>query len=209
MFSRHALLALSLVAVSAAARVGSADALPGPSRSGAPAPKVVRLEAPVLPDLSRKDPTLVAYSPSTQVYETTFVNIHTRDVLPVVAGSPVAPALLSEFLRCRVTGHTTDMAAEPLAVARTIARRFDADRVEVVSGYRSAKFNEMLRKKGHQVATRSRHILGHALDFSVPGVDARTLARAAAEIHQGGIGTYMHSGFIHVDIGPDRRWHGR
>ncbi|MBW2465381.1 MAG: hypothetical protein JRH11_27285, partial [Deltaproteobacteria bacterium] len=127
--SRHALLALSLVAVSAAARVGSADALPGPGRSGAPsladpAPKVVRLEEPALPDLSRKDPTLVAYAPSTRVYEATLVNLHTRDVLPVVAGNPVPPALLSDFLRCRVTGHTTDMAAQPLAVARTIARRF-------------------------------------------------------------------------------------
>jgi uncharacterized protein YcbK (DUF882 family) len=79
----------------------------------------------------------------------------------------------------------------------------------VVSGYRSPKFNEALRKKGRQVASRSHHTLGEALDFRLPDVEAEALAAAAEEIHVGGLGTYASSGFVHVDVGRDRRWGGR
>ena len=39
-----------------------------------------------------------------------------------------------------------------VGVALDAAAHFGAPRLEIVSGYRSEKFNELWRKKGHQVA---------------------------------------------------------
>ena len=49
------------------------------------------------------------------------------------------------------------------------ARHFDAERVEIISGYRHPKYNLMLRKKGHQVAAGSYHTKAKAVDFRIPG----------------------------------------
>lgn len=146
----------------------------------------------------------------TRHFGPTFVNLHTHEVLPARLGpDPFDDAAVSRFLRCRVTHDMRSMARPPLDVALALAERFDASRVMVVSGYRSVRFNELLRKKGHEVAARSRHTLGQALDFRLQGVSAVEMAAAAEEIHSGGVGTYPISGFIHVDVGPDRRWRGR
>ena len=93
--------------------------------------------------------------------------------------------------------------------AIALADRFGSERIEVVSGYRSPKLNESLRKKGHQVASESQHTHGAALDFRVVGVPAEALAQAAGELHVGGIGTYRESDFVHLDTGRPRRWSGR
>ena len=39
-----------------------------------------------------------------------------------------------------------------IATLRDAARHFAARRIDIVSGYRSPKYNLMLRKKGHEVA---------------------------------------------------------
>jgi uncharacterized protein YcbK (DUF882 family) len=145
--------------------------------------------------------------PLTVRYAVTLQHVHTRELLPVAARIP--EERLATFLRCRATGHTHPMAREPVAVAVAMAARFGVSRVDVVSGYRSPKFNERLRKKGHEVASDSQHLRGSALDFALPGVPAAVLARAVADVHVGGIGTYRQSGFVHVDTGRARRWQGR
>lgn len=145
-------------------------------------------------------------APFTLRYVTTFFHVHTRDLLP--ATNVVAAEELEQFLRCRATARTNVMAEMPLVIATQMARRFSAKRVLVLSGFRSAKFNESLRKKGRQVASRSQHVLGNALDFKLPGVSPRQLAAAVAEVHHGGIGIYRDTGFVHVDVGPVRSWNG-
>lgn len=152
------------------------------------------------------EPDLPA-GPLTVRYAITFQHLHTRELLPVALRVPVER--LDTFLRCRATGHTRRMAPEPFDVAVKMGARFGASRVEVVSGYRSVKLNERLRKKGHEVASDSQHTHGTALDFALPGVPAVELARAVGAVHAGGIGTYRQSGFVHVDIGRPRRWTGR
>ena len=64
---------------------------------------------------------------------------------------------------------------EELRVNHKFARKFDAERVNVVSGFRSPKYNLVLQKKGRNVARRSQHMEGHAVDFRIPGVSIRTL----------------------------------
>ena len=206
---RHLALCLAVVGVSAGAR---AVATPEPGSTCAPAVKVPPLKhLPDVLDASRKSHRAAAPldAPATTTYNVTFLNLHTLELLPVGATGALDGERLSHFLRCRVTGSTREMAARPAEVARDMALRFETDRVEVISGFRSEKFNELLRKKGRGVAARSRHMVGQALDFRVPGVEAQRLASAVAETYRGGVGTYRESDFVHVDVGPDRRWRGR
>jgi uncharacterized protein YcbK (DUF882 family) len=45
-----------------------------------------------------------------------------------------------------------------------------------------------------------------AIDIRVPGVSTRDLQSAALALHRGGVGYYGRSQFVHVDVGPVRRW---
>lgn len=161
------------------------------------------------PDDSRKDRQRTGTPPTTERYDVTFWNIHTRQLLPVATDRPPTPAALSRFLRCRVTGAETSMSPIPFAIATALARREGRPRVHVVSGYRSPKFNAQLRKKGREVAESSYHMHGHALDFRIPGVPTRQLTTQLEATHEGGVGRYSESNFVHVDDGPRRRWRGR
>ncbi len=123
--------------------------------------------------------------------------------------APLPPAeQVDRFLRCHFTNQATDMRKELIATLRDAGRHFAARRIDIVSGYRSPKYNLMLRKKGHEVAKDSQHTQGHAVDFRIPGVDVRDLESWAVGRRKGGVGLYLESKFIHVDVGPFRRWNG-
>jgi uncharacterized protein YcbK (DUF882 family) len=77
---------------------------------------------------------------------------------------------------------------------------------QIVSGYRSAKTNALMRLKSHEVAEHSQHILGKAVDIGLEGVELDRLHRAALSLRAGGVGYYPKSGFVHVDVGPIRQW---
>lgn len=172
--------------------------------AAAPAPARARAAAP-----SRKWASALLAAPLLERYTVMLRHVHTREVLPVPVDGISAGPELDHFLRCRVTGEEAPMRSEPLSVAVAMAIQHQADEIYVVSGYRSRRFNEMLRKKGHQVARGSQHPLGNAVDFRIPGVPAARLAREIAKVHDGGVGVYRRSGFVHVDTGPKREWRGR
>lgn len=77
---------------------------------------------------------------------------------------------------------------------------------QVISGYRSPATNAALRKKSTGVAKHSFHMQGKAIDIRLPGCDLKQLQRAALDLKAGGVGYYATSDFIHVDVGPVRRW---
>ncbi len=77
---------------------------------------------------------------------------------------------------------------------------------EVISGYRSPKTNEMLRKASGGVAKHSMHLQGKAIDIRVPGRDLKQVHRAALALKGGGVGLYTQSDFVHVDTGRVRSW---
>jgi uncharacterized protein YcbK (DUF882 family) len=115
----------------------------------------------------------------------------------------------------RVTGARHALDPELLGLLRAVAGNHPGCRIELVSGYRSPKLNEMLRKKGHHVASHSQHSLGHACDFRVvpPGQDAPLDPRMVeSEIRalgwQGGVGVYPTPAdwFVHADVGANRSW---
>ncbi|MGI9405942.1 MAG: DUF882 domain-containing protein [Hyphomicrobiaceae bacterium] len=80
--------------------------------------------------------------------------------------------------------------------------------VHLISGFRSRKTNNKLRKKRGGQARNSRHILGKAADIHFPDVPVRKLRYSALVRERGGVGYYPTSAlpFIHVDTGRVRHW---
>ena len=80
--------------------------------------------------------------------------------------------------------------------------------VWVVCGYRSPETNAMLRHRSRGVARFSQHMLGHAMDFYIPGVPLDQLRAAGLRLQRGGVGFYPTSGspFVHLDTGSIRHW---
>jgi hypothetical protein len=135
---------------------------------------------------------------------------------PTIATTP-APAVLppkppqdeiNRFLRCHYTNEQTNMTSTLERFPIAAALYFGVDAVHIVSGFRHPKYNLMLRKKGHQVARESEHTRGNAIDFRLVGVTTRALHYWAVRQRRGGVGRYMESQFVHMDIGPLRYWNG-
>jgi uncharacterized protein YcbK (DUF882 family) len=80
--------------------------------------------------------------------------------------------------------------------------------VWVVCGYRSPETNAMLRRRSNGVARFSQHMLGHAMDFYIPGVPLEQLRVIGLRLQRGGVGFYPTSGspFVHMDTGGVRHW---
>ncbi len=80
--------------------------------------------------------------------------------------------------------------------------------INLISGYRSAKTNTMLRRTRGGQARASRHILGKAADVQFPDIPVRQLRYAALIRERGGVGYYPTSTtpFVHVDTGRVRAW---
>jgi uncharacterized protein YcbK (DUF882 family) len=79
----------------------------------------------------------------------------------------------------------------------------------ITSAYRSQKTNSMLRRKSKNVAKYSLHIKGAAIDFTVDKyarVQLNSLIKVARKYHNGGVGYYPRSNFIHIDAGNKRYW---
>jgi uncharacterized protein YcbK (DUF882 family) len=81
-----------------------------------------------------------------------------------------------------------------------------ARQLEVLSGFRTAATNRLLRDEGRHAAAHSEHLLGKAADIRINGVRLKHLRRAALSLNAGGVGTYWRDGFVHVDVGPVRHW---
>jgi uncharacterized protein YcbK (DUF882 family) len=136
-------------------------------------------------------------------------NLHTHEVMPL-EGPGVSDAARDRFLRCWFTQE------EPAAVPRVLidrilaaAHTFESRQVRIISGFRHPKYNTMLRKKGREVAKKSQHTQGHAVDFNLAGVGVSELYPWLLRTHDGGVGVYRGSGFVHIDTGRKRTWKGR
>lgn len=77
---------------------------------------------------------------------------------------------------------------------------------QIISGYRSPATNAQLRKHSSGVAKKSLHMQGKAIDIRVEGIDSRIIRNAALDLHQGGVGYYQRSNFVHLDTGRVRHW---
>jgi uncharacterized protein YcbK (DUF882 family) len=83
---------------------------------------------------------------------------------------------------------------------------FEADCIELISGYRSPTFNETLAKGSRDVAFESMHVRGRAADIHIDEVTEETLAEYVRSLEVGGVGYYPAHDFVHIDIGKVRNW---
>jgi uncharacterized protein YcbK (DUF882 family) len=88
----------------------------------------------------------------------------------------------------------------------------DLDRMDLISGYRSAATNAMLQNTRGGQASNSQHIYGRAMDIRAGGVRLSVLHKAACAVARaegfGGVGYYpkQTSNFVHIDVASLRFW---
>ncbi|WP_166142624.1 DUF882 domain-containing protein [Methylosinus sp. RM1] len=80
--------------------------------------------------------------------------------------------------------------------------------VHVVSAYRSPETNSMLRRRSRAVAKHSQHMLGKAMDTTMPGMSMEQIREIGMRMQRGGVGYYPTAGtpFVHLDVGGVRSW---
>jgi uncharacterized protein YcbK (DUF882 family) len=116
---------------------------------------------------------------------------------------------LNWFLRDWRRGKETRMDPQLIDLLWEVQRETGSkEPVHVVCGYRSPETNAMLRRRSRGVARLSQHILGHAVDFYIPGVPLEELRIIGLRLQRGGVGFYPTSGspFVHMDTGGVRMW---
>ncbi len=80
------------------------------------------------------------------------------------------------------------------------------DRVQIYSAYRSPETNAMLRRRSKAVAEHSQHMLGKAMDTTMPGFPMDRVRDAGMKLQHGGVGWYPSANFVHLDVGGVRSW---
>lgn len=131
------------------------------------------------------------------------------DMIYWIDGDYVGPALdeVNHFMRDwrqnevrRIDTRTIDIMAAAHNLLET------SEPYTLLSGYRSAATNAMLRSRSRGVARHSRHMTGEAADLRINSRSVSQIARAAAACNAGGVGRYSGSNFVHMDCGPVRTW---
>ena len=141
-------------------------------------------------------------------------NIHTQEKLEAVYFEkgeyvPDAVQALDKVLRDYRTGDVYSMHPELFDTLADLAQKTQTKaHFQVISGYRSPKTNAMLHERSGQVAKRSLHMDGKAIDIYLEDVALDRVRAAALDLGRGGVGYYPTSNFVHVDVGPVRRWVG-
>jgi len=118
---------------------------------------------------------------------------------------------LNHFLRDWRSQDQTVMDRHLFDIIWEVYRDVDAKQpIQIISAYRSPATNAMLRhRSAHSgVARFSQHMLGHAMDFYIPGVPLEQIRFAGLRLQRGGVGFYPTSGspFVHLDTGNIRHW---
>jgi uncharacterized protein YcbK (DUF882 family) len=118
---------------------------------------------------------------------------------------------LNHYLRDWRTQDETVMDRHLFDILWEVYRDVDGKQpIQIISSYRSPATNAMLRHRSANsgVARFSQHMLGHAMDFYIPGVPLEQIRFAGLRLQRGGVGFYPTSGspFVHLDTGSIRHW---
>lgn len=150
---------------------------------------------------------------SASVYELRLFETHRDRTIDIVyrRGDTYIPSALDKldyFLRDHMNGHTHEMDPHLFDLLHALLVKLDRPKavIDVICGYRTPATNAYLRAHTDGVALHSLHMKGEAIDIRIPGVSLAKLRHAALSLHQGGVGYYPESDFIHVDVGRVRQW---
>lgn len=143
-----------------------------------------------------------------------FYNIHTEETVRITYKKdgeylPAGMKRINHIMRDWRRDEPTEMDPELIDLIWELHTELGSQKpIHLISGYRSRKTNEKLRKAGGGQARNSRHILGKAADIHFPDVSVKKLRNSALVREAGGVGYYPGSGipFVHVDTGRVRHW---
>ena len=162
--------------------------------------------------MSEMTPLDLVSNPHEQFHLRMF-HLHTHESIDVTyrVGNhyvPSALAMLDHFLRDHRTGDVANYDPHEFDVLNQVMRKLHRPNgvIDIVCGYRSPWSNNYLRDTTRGVAEHSQHMEAKAIDIRVPGVSTRRLDHTALSLEDGGVGYYPHSKFVHVDVGPVRKW---
>lgn len=153
-----------------------------------------------------------AWARATECRSLSFVHTHTGETLTCAyyrAGgyAPSQLARVNDFLRDFRTGEVHPIDPGVLDILFSLKSRAGCDEpFHVISGYRSAQTNAMLRRRSTGVAAHSLHTRGQAIDVRLPGIPTQRLHELALALRRGGVGYYPKSDFVHLDTGRVRFW---
>lgn len=119
---------------------------------------------------------------------------------------PKALRQIDRILRDWRTGEVVRMDRRLIDILSATQYLLGGRTLTVISGYRSRRTNDALRRRSSGVAKNSYHCKGMACDIRVEGVSVAEIERAGRRIGCGGVGIYTRSNFVHIDSGPVRSW---
>jgi uncharacterized protein YcbK (DUF882 family) len=142
-------------------------------------------------------------------------HLHTGEDIDVVyrIGDTYLPegmAKLNHFLRDHRTQTESQYDPKEFDLLHSLMTKLGRPNgeIDIVCGYRTPWSNNLLRTRSSNsgVAEHSQHMQAKAIDIRVPGVATTKLRDTALSLHEGGVGYYPVSRFVHVDVGPVREW---
>ena len=135
----------------------------------------------------------------------------TIDTIYWIEGEYINPALseISYFMRDWRRDEVIDYDRRNIDILSASHRLLETtEPFTLLSGYRSAQTNAMLRRGNRSVASNSFHIKGMAADVRLKSRSVAQLTAAGKACKSGGVGKYNGSNFVHMDSGPIRSWRG-
>lgn len=141
-----------------------------------------------------------------------FHNLHTDERLRVSYWQNgkydrAACTKIDHILRDHYSGDIYPMDLRLFDLLHDVQNKLGYDgNIEIISGYRSPHTNMILARNSDGVAKHSYHTKGMAIDVRMQGVSLPKLHHTVLNMHRGGVGYYPDSEFVHMDVGPIRRW---
>jgi len=113
---------------------------------------------------------------------------------------------VEQAMRSRGDGKTHKIDIGLIELMDHLQDHFEAETIEVISGYRSPAYNKTLRMNGRGAASESLHMQGTAVDLHIDEVSEEALFDYVKKLGLGGAGLYPRYAFVHADVGPRRTW---
>jgi uncharacterized protein YcbK (DUF882 family) len=136
---------------------------------------------------------------------------HTKDYVEATYRTggkydPEAIKAIEYAMRSRGDDKTHEIDIGIIELMDHLQDHFGAETVELISGYRSPGYNELLRVSGRGAASESLHTKGKAVDIHLDEVGEEELYGYVKKLGVGGAGLYPCYAFVHADVGPRRTW---
>ena len=141
-----------------------------------------------------------------------FHNLHTDEKLHAIYWKDgtydrAAWGRINHILRDHYSGDEYPMDLRLMDLLFDLQGKLHSDSaIEIVSGYRSPQTNMRLASLSDGIAKHSYHTKGMAIDIRMQGTPLPRIHNVALAMRRGGVGYYPDSQFVHVDVGPVRKW---